>query len=98
MDPNCKHVDTCDLETFDPNFMPLNTCDLETQGLLASLGATADAADDDEAEDLCSGGNKQERKRRLIEVGSDDDEVEITAPPTQSSQPRKQFSFGSGIN
>ncbi|CAH8372545.1 unnamed protein product [Eruca vesicaria subsp. sativa] len=91
MDPNFKLLDTGDTPTYDPNFKPLSTCDLETQGLLASLDATAEAED----EDFCSGGKKQERKRRLIEVGSDDDEVdtdvEITDPPTQPSQPRKQF-------
>ncbi|WZZ86778.1 hypothetical protein YC2023_115357 [Brassica napus] len=76
----------------DPNFKLLDTCDLDTQGLIAALNATADA------EFFCDDGKKQERKRRLIEVDDDevDTDVEITFPPTQSSQPGKQTSTGSG--
>ncbi|WZZ58633.1 hypothetical protein YC2023_058740 [Brassica napus] len=79
-------------EAMDPNFKLLDTCDLDTQGLIAALNATADA------EFFCDDGKKQERKRRLIEVDDDevDTDVEITFPPTQSSQPGKQTSTGSG--
>ncbi|KAF2593972.1 hypothetical protein F2Q70_00043862 [Brassica cretica] len=76
----------------DPNFKLLDNCDFDTQGLIAALNATADA------EVVCDDGKKQERKRRLIEVDDDevDTDVEITFPPTQSSQPGKQTSTGSG--
>ena len=76
----------------DPNFKLLDTCDFDTQGLIAALNATADA------EVVCDDGKKQERKRRLIEVDDDefDTDVDITFPPTQSSQPGKQTSTGSG--
>ncbi|WZZ08842.1 hypothetical protein YC2023_094763 [Brassica napus] len=76
----------------DLNFKLFDTCDLDTQGLIAALNATSDA------EVFCDDGKKQERKRRLIEVDDDegDTDVEITFPPTQSSQPGKQTSTGSG--
>lgn len=84
---------TDDGSSFDPTFTPLNSMDLESQQLIGILSAAAEA--DDGSSDGAK--KKQGSKRRLIEVGDDEDDsdVEITLPPAQATM-RKQSTCGTG--
>ena len=79
--------------TLNTDYSAPATCDLGTQQLMARLAA------EDEIGDLradgASDGKKQARKRKLISLVDSEEEsdVEIT-PPTRSSKPRRQTTFG----
>ncbi|KAG5414870.1 hypothetical protein IGI04_002437 [Brassica rapa subsp. trilocularis] len=79
--------------SFNTDYSPPATCDLGTQQLIARLAAEEERNDlrADEADD----GKKQARKRKLISLVDSEEEsdVEIT-PPTQSTKPRRQTTYG----
>ncbi|KAF3492629.1 hypothetical protein DY000_02055885 [Brassica cretica] len=79
--------------TLNTDYSPPAICDLGTQQLMARLAA------EDEIGDLradgANDGKKQVRKRKLICLVDSEEEsdVEIT-PPTRSSKPRRQTTYG----
>ncbi|KAH0868064.1 hypothetical protein HID58_075086 [Brassica napus] len=79
--------------TLNTDYSPPATCDLGTQQLIARLSA------EEERNDLRADGvndrNKQARKRMKIMLVDSEEEsdVEIT-PPTRSSKPHRQTTFG----
>ncbi|KAH0940535.1 hypothetical protein HID58_000172, partial [Brassica napus] len=79
--------------SLNTDYSPPATCDLGTQQLIARLAAEEEMNDlrADEADD----GKKQARKRKLISLVDSEEEsdVEIT-PPTQSTKPRRQTTYG----
>ncbi|KAH0917237.1 hypothetical protein HID58_024897 [Brassica napus] len=79
--------------SLNTDYSPPATCDLGTQQLIARLAAEEERNDlrADEAND----GKKQARKRKLISLVDSEEEsdVEIT-PPTQSTKPRRQTTYG----
>ncbi|KAH0857041.1 hypothetical protein HID58_085302 [Brassica napus] len=79
--------------TLNTNYSPPATCDLETQQLMARLAAEEEIGD--LRIDGANDGKKQARKRKLISVvdSKEESNVEIT-PPTRSSKPRRQTTYG----
>ena len=79
--------------TLNTDYSPPATRDLETQQLIARL-ATEEEIRDLRA-DGANDGKKQARKRKLISLVDSEEEsdVEIT-PPTRSSKPRRQTTYG----
>ncbi|KAF3569368.1 hypothetical protein DY000_02012086 [Brassica cretica] len=79
--------------TLNTDYSPLATCDLGTQQLMARLAAEEEIGD--LRADGANDGKKQARKRKLISVVDSEEEsdVEIT-PPTRSSKPRRQTTYG----
>ncbi|KAF2588863.1 hypothetical protein F2Q70_00040576 [Brassica cretica] len=72
---------------------PLATCDLGTQQLMARLSA------EDEIGDLradgANDGKKQARKRKRISLVDSEEESDVEIiPPTRSSKPRRQKTYG----
>ncbi|KAG2247697.1 hypothetical protein Bca52824_087325 [Brassica carinata] len=79
--------------TLNTDYSPPATCDLGTQQLMARLAAEEEIGD--LRADGANDGKKQARKRKLISVVDSEEEsdVEIT-PPTRSSKPRSQTTYG----
>ncbi|KAF2559655.1 hypothetical protein F2Q68_00013212 [Brassica cretica] len=79
--------------TLNTDYSPPATCDLWTQQLMAKLPAEEEI--DDLRADGANDGKKQARKRKLISLVDSEEESDIEIiPPTRSSKPRRQTTYG----